>query len=130
MIPSNQLRQGNIVEKNGELYIADFITIQMAHNYNPVPLTSEILENCGFEKDGFHAWVITLTTYLTTSTSILAFVGDYLYLRQENNHRRSDDSIVCVWNKDLMKIFYLHSLQNLIFSLSGEELDVSKLINQ
>ncbi len=51
---ANELRVGNIVKKNKVEYVADFIAIQMAHNYNPILLTPEILEECGFivDEDG------------------------------------------------------------------------------
>ena len=94
-------------------------------NVTPIPLTPEILENYGFIKDGFGAYNIAVKNNYQTSKGILSFSGDYLYLRHENDNNKSNDSICTLWNKDLMKEFYVHDLQNLYFALTGEELKIT-----
>lgn len=89
----------------------------------PIPLTPDVLIRCGFEKDGFGAYNISITNTLQASTAILSFASDYLYLRHKNNGNPYDDSICTLWNKDLMKEFYLHQLMNLYYFLTGKELD-------
>lgn len=93
--------------------------------FEPIPLTAELLESAGFIKDGFHAYNLYLPTALQTAKTLLSFSGDYLYLRQEINDRRFDDSVITLWNKDVMKVFYLQQLQNLYYALTGTELPIT-----
>ena len=82
------------------------------------------LEKAGFEKDGFGAYNIWLPKTYSTTNRTLSFSGDYLYLRERVNENRFNDIISSIWNKDLMKQFYLHQLQNLYFSLTGIDLNI------
>ena len=102
MIKASELRIGNLVSKNGEWFETDFITINMAHNYEPIQLTTEILVRCGFEDD-----------------------------KKEMIRRlRGNDFVLDGYSNDyngfyLGRIDYLHQLQNLYFALTGEELIVN-----
>jgi len=96
--------------------------------FSPIPLTTEILEKAGFLKNGFNNYTLKLPNTLQKTESYLVFSGDYLYLRHYNGENRMDDSVVTIWNKDLMKEFYLHSLQNVYFSLTSEELEFKQPI--
>lgn len=91
----------------------------------PIPLTPEILEKAGFVKDALHNYTRKLKPNLITTEAYLVFAGDYLYLRHYNGENRMDDSVVTLWSKDLMKQFYLHKLQNLVYDLENEELEVT-----
>lgn len=107
MINANELRIGNLVEKNGVVYVADFITIRMAHNYNPIPLTPEILEKAGFEIQ------ISQIDFWKKGKVYMYWDGEELsanfgHIEQLDVH-----------------VKYLHQLQNLFFALTGEELTVS-----
>lgn len=108
MIQTNELRIGNLVEKDGEIYVADFITIKMAHNYNPIPLTEEWLLKFGFEKltdsrDGFNN-----SSY--TYTKGISFIVHFDGVRLSTNF----------WIGNEKK--YVHQLQNLYFALTNTEL--------
>lgn len=121
MIQANELRIGNWVEwvfpnRNNQPNKFQFCEIESirtslvgvlgsAYGYDqiqPIPLTPEILEKCGFEFD-------TIT-----------FSKSYLLLAEGDNG-------FDVWVGGLSKvklnpINYLHQLQNLYFALTGEEL--------
>jgi len=77
-----------------------------------IPLTPEILEKCGFENDG---------TYFFIQPNL------------ENIHYRLIEFPKGTWvmskgfinyNHELRCIKYLHQLQNLIYALTGEELNI------
>jgi hypothetical protein len=91
--------------------------------FEPIPLTPDILEKAGFVLDGFKQYRISINPF-DSGTKDLCFSGDYLYLEEGSGKPGSND-IVTLWNKDLMKNFYLHQLQNLIFALTGEELNIN-----
>ncbi len=94
MIQSNELRIGNIVQKQGEFFIVDFITIRMAHNYDPIPLINV---------DGFlHALELPKNIHI----DYISDQGKYLIHGEE------------------IQIKYLHQLQNLYFALTGTELNI------
>jgi hypothetical protein len=97
----------------------------LAGDLDRVRLTPEILKSCGFEKDGFGCYNLSINPF-DSGTKKLFFVGDYLYLQEgsEGEHEMKHH-LVILWNKDLMKEFYLHQLQNLYFSLTGKELTFS-----
>jgi len=94
---------------------------------SPIPVSPEILEKCGFLLNGFKEYELTLNNQAYSCVNKkLIFSGDYLYLEEwPKDTPAKDRSIVTIWNKDLMKKFYLHKLQNLVFDLSGEELQIN-----
>ena len=110
---ANELRIGNFVYKSGDtsanIYVADHITILMAHNYIPIPLTPEWLERAGFIKiDHIHGY-----SFWTTD-------------RKKFKHLPSIDiydTYTCVWGYNCKHVEYIHTLQNLIFALIGIELE-------
>lgn len=116
MIDPRELRIGNIVEKNGVEYVADFITIQMAHLYNPILLTHERLMNFGFTKYGVGGYYNDI--FILNNVEI-ADTNRSSYCYQYNKGR---DGI-----KHFVEIKFLHHIQNLFFSLTGEELDLVKV---
>jgi hypothetical protein len=75
----------------------------------PIPLTAELLEKCGFEKDGIYpdgkSFVFNGKYYLTgTWFKVHTSCGTFKVLNEN--------------------IEYLHQLQNLIFALTGKELEI------
>lgn len=106
-----------------DVYFSD--NVQGHPRYLPIELSPEILEKAGFKQNGFKDWIIDLPKTFSTSKRILSFSGDYLYLRIMDNKHRHEDEIVTLWNKDMMKVFYTHQLQNLYFSLCGSELSLN-----
>jgi hypothetical protein len=76
--------------------------------YHPIPLTSEILEKCGFEQKSSNEHVN----------------GDLVFRKQQ------DDLILHGYEYDYNGVIlnrpqYLHQLQNLYFALIGEELTIN-----
>lgn len=113
MIPKNELRIGSWVEtmstSNPYLQIKYGEHIDYCAVYdNPILLTPEVLEKCGFQpfQDGF----ITING-----------VGEYNYrmlITKQNRWQWTCNKSYCV------KFDYLHELQNLYFALTGEELNI------
>jgi hypothetical protein len=83
----------------------------------PIPLTPEILEKCGFEKDADpYNWANPdWDIYRIKRMSIGVKEGMFAW------YNRSDDDFYSSYYPELK---FLHQLQNLYFSLTGEELEV------
>lgn len=121
MIKANELRINNYVLLNtSSLCGPDFIPAQIHEiknistncgteyelfNYDPIPLTPEILEKCGFD-------------------------GNELNIKSTGHQAclsMNDDKSVSLWvegHYEFGKCKYLHQLQNLFVALTGEELNV------
>jgi len=133
VIKANELRIGNWVDdptdgqqKRVNIYqLGKSMVTDVLSNYTAIPLTPEILVECGFELDGFKHYNLEIPTILTCSNITITFAGDYLYLEEPAKRRLDKPDLICLWNKDLMKVFYLHQLQNLYFALTGEELNIN-----
>jgi hypothetical protein len=70
-------------------------------NFQPIPLTPEILEKCGFEKRK------------TRLGAIIYHKGDFVF----------NEIMHLSWKQgNVIEIKHLHQLQNLYFALTGEEL--------
>lgn len=125
MIEIRDLRIGNWVESKGEFGVVDGIWNLPNEVYkkvsfkgenifaelsfskiNPIPLTTERLEKCGFHSFGFSGWEIT-TEYgwsfrLTTTEKRHLYFEHYPETELE----------------------YLHQLQNLYYALTNSELEI------
>ena len=122
MINANELRIGNwvrfkhlfcliitIKQDNCEIQSDRIIVNSNYDDINPIPLTTEILENCGFEE---------------LEGNIYYKFFDYkefrVFIRKENN------SVFMYWKgntvDDSVNNLPIHRLQNIIFALTGEEL--------
>lgn len=142
MVQSTELRIGNYIFYLDELYIVDgikyepnapsskyriaFKTIEgklynskMENWIEPIPLTPEILEQCGFEY-GFGTEYHfegdkKYKTYRFNSFALARNGGEYfIEYRYSCEGRNCEDEII--------EVEYLHQLQNLYFALTGEEL--------
>lgn len=96
----------------------------------PIPLTPEILEKAGFvyQKLGGMSWyeLNISESFITKGWKKLVFAGDYLYLQEWNGREPLDQrDIITLWNRDVMKQFYLHQLQNLYFALTQTDLPIN-----
>lgn len=83
-------------------------------NYNPIPLTPEILEKCGFKKWGFRETDVNyelMHANMGLASIVFDKEDDYCYLDFEGT-------------KASQEIVYLHQLQNLVHALTGAELEV------
>lgn len=119
---NNELRIGNWVfwdEPNtGEIEISridsqDFKLIEIHESdYNPIPITPEILEKAGFDiydKNGIK--------YILLEKSLLSFIviSGYLILSYWDGKKFVDMQT---------RVQFVHQLQNLYFALTGEELPI------
>lgn len=105
MIPENELRIGNWFEwigiaSMGRGYDQEKRPGQYCNFKDPIPLTPEILERCGFEKST--AW------YRLGSHAVNPTVA-YLYEYK---------------NIPIKEVSFLHELQNLYFAITNKELQV------
>ena len=98
------------IERRSEPFEDDILQTQTAHGpleeFEPIPLTDDILEKCGFEKndanDQYRSYrKEPITIRILADNSIRANIGVGEFACQ-----------------------YLHQLQNLYFDLTGEELEV------
>lgn len=83
-----------------------------SEDFEPIPLTEEILLKCGFEKDDirdqdYYEWYQKEFPII----GVLCQSSDKTYLFDENT--------------DTLRIYYLHQLQNLTFALTGQELSIN-----
>lgn len=103
MIKPQELRSGNTVYNiDGEVYTADFITIRMAQNYDPIPLTEDILTRSGFKKDD--------ALWVHPDFMLIEVEGKYYQFA----HVQSG-----------IEIQHVHQLENRVYSMTGKELEVN-----
>lgn len=119
MIPKKELRIGSWVKLDGrpyeitgsDLYAFDDTAHHRGRRVlysDPIPLTPEILEKCGFKNVGAHNWV----------NGLFSLKGRMPHFN-DGYHILSGKDVV-VGSRTL---FYLHQLQNLYFALTGEEIN-------
>lgn len=132
MVNANELRVGNWVGRTaGEMKVIGITdsgalfedTDCVDFKYlEPIPITTEILEGCGFVED---------KEYLLLHHPVLKcrWVTQKLFnnLKIETPFLRFDST--CRPPFGCTDIYYLHQLQNLYFSLTGNELEVKLIIN-
>lgn len=120
---ARELRIGNLViDHLGNPYkikassIVAQLQFELAEQvgYRPITLTEEILLKCGFEKllNGFH-----INISIDQELSINIITNECYLFRNDPIHGGID--FICA-----NSVKYLHQLQNLYFSLTGEELNV------
>lgn len=107
MISANELRIGNWVTLNGKHHVVRVSTFLMCNHLHPIPLTPELLERCGFVKEGI------LYQYGKFS---IAF-GDTIIT---DNGRTYFNSWAILDHSPK----YLHQIQNIYHALTGNELEV------
>jgi len=130
MINANELRIGNLVKLENYFKIIGIMFRYGNDNYDihvlrensiliykvleselePIPLTTEILEKCGFDWSIYHQ----------------AF--HKLNLEFDLNESYPLGFSLCTFRNKLLvapNIYFLHQLQNLYFALTGEELQIN-----
>ena len=115
MINPNELRFGNVVLAptltfNGVTMMPTILSYFNEYDATlaqPIPLTHEILENCGFKWNNHKMEFSGFKVYPS---------GDEFHLYVNQLEKYYDSNITS-----------LHQLQNLYFALTGTELGVSKL---
>ena len=88
----------------GQIQAKDFVSDYIL-NFEPIPLSEEVLLKCGFVRDGN-------TDYYTCRK-----VGFTINLSGTIGYR------TCIWSNEHIK--HIHQLQNLFYDITGEELEVS-----
>ena len=107
----SDLRFGNWV-LHGLAYkqIDNGFLINMAHEFEPIPITNEWLECLGFERDSFHK-------------NMIIKAGDYFnsmnHFDNEWNYNSDRSDAGCYF---VATIKYVHELQNLYHAINKEEL--------
>jgi hypothetical protein len=77
-------------------------------NLNPIPLTKQLLESCGFRNFKREEWVLSFDR----SHADFEFTAEGLMMREPAAFKRP--------------IKYLHQLQNVFFALTGNELEMAQ----
>ncbi len=109
---ANELRIGNWVYYKGygqvNFHSLDVLFIKHAKDFNPIPLTPEILEACGFIWDSDDDGNTLAESYVLNNFVWSVGLKELYYNNEPVPH-----------------IEYLHQLQNLYFALIGTELTVN-----
>lgn len=121
MIQANELRIGNWVNWKDEpvrvwglkegVYV-EGSDLPREEEIEPIPLTPEILEKCGFEKR-----FIFDDEYIFTDSFYIDENGRVFYTEWEGSDNRGG-----LENRYFTEVKHLHQLQNLYFVLIGTEL--------
>lgn len=113
MIQANELRIGNyIIRANGfpsAVSAYDFEHTNFQET-NPIPITPEILEKCGFD---LTQWFCEGSYKIREDKSDMLY-GWTFVVRNANHDREIEFGY----------FKYVHELQNLYFALTGEELEI------
>jgi enolase len=74
-----------------------------------------VLQELGFEEDGFHNWnyVIYKDSTGKFSKSIVAS-GDYLFLRDQQGSKSTDVNLCTLWNRDIGGVIKKENIKQFI----------------
>lgn len=150
MIFANEVRQGNKVlfgvipvtiegihtyrmgtTKGEHFYVSGFVEADNyyavePYNLDPMPLTPGIMEKFGFVQDGFKQYPFPMPMHPEQFRElVLDLRGGYIWLREGSGSDRTEDSLVCLWNRDLTPTLHFHEFQNLYFALTRQELPIN-----
>jgi hypothetical protein len=137
MIKVNELRIGNLIFEKGvndndasEIIVIDIIMLWQVHDkpeyFEPIPLTPELLEACGFVSFKTNPELtLTISSDESDSLNLTCFdkKANELSIYIEKTGR--DDDWNSQYTSTFTPVFFLHQLQNLYFALTGEELTVN-----
>jgi len=130
MITANELRIGNwVIGANKELFQIDGYGIANVEAFQcdiePIPLTPEILEKCGFEDISDKKGVIDPITKEEFKEDWIRFVIGLEYTPEGAYKCKMElelDEEGWYVDHHYVYVKYLHQLQNLYFALTGTEL--------
>ena len=124
MIQLQEIRIANYIEYNGEIIKLDgsllccYIQNELEFPLNPIPLTEEILLNFGFNKEYQKGYigidVCNSDFVLTEPLKMGEWQTNYTFQFETGSIPK------------FKEIEYVHQLQNIFFSLCGEELTFKK----
>ncbi|MBP7512574.1 MAG: hypothetical protein KA981_11630 [Bacteroidia bacterium] len=117
---ANELRIGNwlLSAKTGEPFQVDSIPNDSEITAQPIVLSPDILEKCGFKKNKNGEPCIEINDI---ASHLELMVGKENYFYPSITQTPDMDEERTVW---LNRINSLHQLQNLYFALTGEELNI------
>ena len=104
-----QVQISNVGRKGTNIGPDDFPVYLEWDKFSPIPLTPEILEKCGFGTINNPNYTDSFLCYHPLLKLVFDKINKKISLRDYSGVRQS--------------INYLHQLQNLYFSLTGEELN-------
>lgn len=126
MIQVNELRHNSYYLLNGKVEKYNILSYGQwdLKCYKPIPITPEILEKCGFNKElgwGENYFIKNIPIGLTKDDA-----GNYFLCARQPQFDMYGDCEDDYRAEPLpTKINSLHQLQNLYFALTGEELQVA-----
>jgi hypothetical protein len=108
MIQLNEIREGNLVYEFGKVHTISFKDDDHWHleNFQPIPLTPEILRKCGFEANNGKRLINDVWLVIHENEANI-----YDLYKNETVQMR-------------IELKYLHQLQNLYFALTQTELNI------
>lgn len=134
MIKENELMLGNQLDKGSVGYIgwvegvfmigvfddkfSSVCKFYKTEELNPIPLTEEILLKCGFKKSR------NIGAY-NTDKDAYYWEGDKISLTIDLKLSSSSREYAALSVDGAIPLKYVHQLQNLIFSVSGQELGIN-----
>lgn len=127
-LPEYSVRIERVVKDNSDVN-ANYS--QLIRFIKPIPLTEELLLKYGFSK--LNHFTVTNSLYKPIGRDRYICIGDIdnanqmVYLETIINGKITD--LVCVHNYDYDGRLYVHKLQNLYFTLTGEESKIELLSN-
>ena len=92
--------------------------IQFAEEFEPIPLTEGILLKCGFKKSRNIGCYDTDKDAFFFESDKISLTIDFI-LSSSNHYYRSNPV------DGAIPLKYLHQLQNLVFSVTGQELEIN-----
>jgi hypothetical protein len=116
----NELREGNLVLEHGILHKISWKDADQWHldSFEPIPLTPELLEKCGF-RDGYKG--------RSNSDDWYYYINIRRYYFSLYKYSHNKGRVICQFSaaRILNPPQYLHQLQNLYFALTGTELEIN-----
>lgn len=93
----------------------------------PIPITEEILLRCGFEKRAIGLDICISNFPDHEFKRLVVDINQGILIRcGDKKHSRDLDELISIYNIDISGKIYLHRLQNLIFDLTGKELEMKQ----
>ena len=135
---SNELRIGNLIQKNGKIHYTNIFTLRDIKNlsiddtdiFEPVTLTEEMLLKCGFvkvknkDKEDLREYI----GHTAQKAKYAIFDTDIFITKVDKRGllwRSVDCDFMVLFYHKSIPIKYLHQLQNLYFALTGQELEIN-----
>ena len=124
MIQANELRLGNyILTLDGRVETVKYIMGDSA-NENPIPLTEEWLEKFGFKKAFAYPDTVPPAPHWEKEEKAAALYCLYFYKTDKGFDLVTSPEM----GETIANVQYVHSLQNLYFALTGQELTIKDSI--